>query len=143
MAVLRAMPADQFTRRMLVGCLLVAALAVSLRMAHADDDDDQGEALKIGRVLRVLGQGRILGEHRRRGPGQGDGDGERGREGRGRRGGKGDQRPEPHASHRSEVITDLGPEAAKLVRCTQRGPWREPGRWRWSAGWIRHRARNE
>lgn len=39
MAVLRAMPADQFTRRMLVGCLLVAALAVSLRMAHADDDD--------------------------------------------------------------------------------------------------------
>ncbi|MDX5328864.1 MULTISPECIES: hypothetical protein [Marinobacter] len=30
MAVLRAMPADQFTRRMLVGCLLVAALAVSI-----------------------------------------------------------------------------------------------------------------
>ena len=60
MAVLRAMPADQFTRRMLVGCLLVAALAVSLRMAHADDDDDwrslhrQVEAGQIKPLSEIL-----------------------------------------------------------------------------------------
>ena len=60
MAVLRAMPADQFTRRMLVGCLLVAALAVSLRMAHANDDDDwrslhrQVEAGQIKPLSEIL-----------------------------------------------------------------------------------------
>ncbi|MEE2762230.1 MAG: PepSY domain-containing protein [Pseudomonadota bacterium] len=60
MAFLRAFPADQFTRRVVLACLLVAGLTVSLRVAYADDDDDwrslhrQVEAGRIKPLSEIL-----------------------------------------------------------------------------------------
>lgn len=60
MAIVRAFPRDQFTRRVMLACLMVAVLAVSLRVAHADDDDDwrslhrQVEAGRIKPLSEIL-----------------------------------------------------------------------------------------
>lgn len=60
MRALSTFPTDKFTRRVVLGCLMVATLAMSLRVAQADDDDDwrslhrQVEAGRIKPLSEIL-----------------------------------------------------------------------------------------